>query len=758
MATTTLTQMAGPDVCVLKPDEEFDVDFAQWILTNKDISEDERKAVRRLFKGRERGNKHKTTYKLGKDIKHEDLGRWVAVGGKGLQCLSRDCRAALAQKYYWDVDIRNAQPTLLEQYAEAKGWKCDRLKHYNANRDDYLAELMTELGVSRDDAKELVCRVMFGGGAEGLTPFFVRELQPEIGMLMRNIFNENKAIYPTIAKKPNATRSMMAMVLQTEERKCLMAMDTSLARQGRSLDVLIHDGGLVHKKDGEQRLPDEVLRRTERDIKETTGYTVSLAVKPLVTTFVRDEEEGDLVPAEVIVDDAYASRKFVDLMGDKFVMDEGHLWVFNDETGMWSNDKVVLERVITTLNGHLVFRQQGPMGIKTFDYSGCVDKRNALVRMLPSVAPVRDGYFRSRISSDKEKLLFRDGIYDFKTGIFTPGFDPNIVFHASCPRKFPGTKDADKVAFIQQMCFTEPFKDPKEAKRLRHNLMRAAIGDWRRKTFITALGPKNSGKSLLISLMKTAFGGFVGEFEANSMLLRHGGEAARDLLWISTVYNCRFAFSSEIKQDDSNKAPAIDGNMLKKLVSGGTDVVSFRRMCVNDADKVFFRPTIFILANDLPKIAPCSEEINDRLQVVDYHYSFQSKPTELHHKPANREIANFFMMDDYGDAMFWVMVEEYEAWKAEGFTELPACETELQEDLMEQSNVKNILLGRYELTGKEEDVVDAKEVQTYLRSHGYIGSETKVTREIKQLGLGAMRIRRGRGQRVKVYTGLKQEE
>lgn len=291
-ATHTLTDTHGPDVAVLKT-EEFDVDLAQKIIDCKDISKQERDAVRRLMKERVRGNKHETAYKLGKDIKHEDLGRFHAVRGVGLQALSRECRNALAQRYYWDVDIRNAQPTLLQQYAEARGWVCDHLKRYNENREEYLEELKQALQIDRWEAKEKVCRVMFGGGADGLTEFFVQHLYPELRTIMSNVFNEKKTEYPTIAKKPNSVRSMMAMVLQTEERRCLLELEKSLARQGRSLDVLIHDGGLVKKKEGESRLPDEVLRKAEKDIHEHTGYKVSLAVKPMETTLRFDDMEDD---------------------------------------------------------------------------------------------------------------------------------------------------------------------------------------------------------------------------------------------------------------------------------------------------------------------------------------------------------------------------------------------------------------------------------------------------------------------------------
>lgn len=294
--TTTLTQVGGADVCIAKT-ETFDVDFAAEILENKNISKDERDAVRRLFKGRTNGNQHLTLYKLGKDVKSDDIGRFVAVKGAGLQCLSRECRAALGHRYYVDVDIVNAQPTLLQHYAVKRGWVCDALKEYNTHRDEYLEAVM-DLGLERWEAKQRITKIVFGGGAEGLTPFFVDTFAPEVRRLMNNVYHENKTLVPSVAKRGD--RSMMALVLQTEERRCLMALDISLAKQGRALEVLIHDGGLVRKKDGETRLPDEIVRRCERDILEETGYSVRLEQKELKTTIQRTETNENDVDYEAL--------------------------------------------------------------------------------------------------------------------------------------------------------------------------------------------------------------------------------------------------------------------------------------------------------------------------------------------------------------------------------------------------------------------------------------------------------------------------
>lgn len=717
----------------------------------------------RYRKARKQGNHVEVHYeRSGKIAQQKQLGRLYPRGGLGLQSFSFDIRNPLLAKYYFDCDMVNAHYTLLLAFAQRWGLKCVAIEQYINNRDVELAKVSANRGI----AKVAFLKVAYGGNIklafefyneEGISPegdmTLLKEIESEMKHIVEYCWKENKDLHRMCSSKDHPKFSCFAYVLQTEECKCLLEIVNYMMSVGREVGVLIHDGCCIKKKENETLLSAELLRGAEAWVKDKTGYDIQLVIKPWKHDFKTKDEEHPVLSGDIVVDDAYAARRFCEFMGDLFVMDSGELWVFNEETGMWSSEKSALERVITTLNGKLVFRQLGPLGVKTFDYSGSVEKRSALVKMLPAVAPVKDGYFRSRISSDRNKLLFKDGIYDFTTRTFTPAFDPNIVFHKSCPRKFPSDKEAEKVAFIQKVCFEEPFKDIREAKRIRHNLMRAMIGDWRRKKCVTALGPKNSGKSILIFLMRTAFGDYVGTFDANSMLIRHGGEAGRDMLWIHDIYNCRFAFSSEIKQDDSSKMPSIDGNMLKKLVGGG-DELQFRKMCANGQTKVFFTATMFIMANDFPKIVPCSEEIKDRLEVVDYHYSFQSHPTELHHKPVDKKIGDLFSQDDYGDAMFWLLTEEYEQWEAEGFPELPPCENEVQEDMMEQVDVKNVLLGEFELTGKDEDNVEAKDVQTYLRRNGFVGSETKITREMKQLGLGTARVQKAR-QRVKVYTGIR---
>ena len=70
-----------------------------------------------------------------------------------LQNISRKIRHTIAKEYYFDVDIKNAHPTLLEWYCEQKGLKHTSLSDYIDNRDAYLELLQEEKQWDRYTAK-----------------------------------------------------------------------------------------------------------------------------------------------------------------------------------------------------------------------------------------------------------------------------------------------------------------------------------------------------------------------------------------------------------------------------------------------------------------------------------------------------------------------------------------------------------------------------------------------------------------------------
>jgi len=278
--------MTSPDTAIMKT-EVFDVDALSQLLNCDGISTIDKNRLRSMKRASQQGNQLRVAYLRGKNLKSEDFGRVTPEKGIGLAMVPRDQRNFLARPYYFDLDMVNSQPTILEQMCKTNGWACEYLTQFLAERD----ARMKELHADRSQAKQMVMRMMFGklDVSDKLDFFF--NLERQLDTITNNLYASAPEEIKKIAKKHktyNHKGSVCASVLQQEEFKCLMALDKILCREGRELAVLMHDGGYVRKLDSEFELPATLIKTCEEFIKEQTGYNVVLKQKEMETTFILD--------------------------------------------------------------------------------------------------------------------------------------------------------------------------------------------------------------------------------------------------------------------------------------------------------------------------------------------------------------------------------------------------------------------------------------------------------------------------------------
>ena len=68
-------------------------------------------------------------------------GRLYAIAGLGLQSFWRPIRHTLCGEYYYDIDMVNAQPTILYQFCLSKSIDTPKLKFYVENRTTVIESL-----------------------------------------------------------------------------------------------------------------------------------------------------------------------------------------------------------------------------------------------------------------------------------------------------------------------------------------------------------------------------------------------------------------------------------------------------------------------------------------------------------------------------------------------------------------------------------------------------------------------------------------
>ena len=76
--------------------------------------------------------------------------------------MERTLRTTLWRDYYTDLDIENCHPVILGQILKGH-IDTPHLDHYLANRNEVLAALMGRHSITRDEAKQMVCVILFGG-------------------------------------------------------------------------------------------------------------------------------------------------------------------------------------------------------------------------------------------------------------------------------------------------------------------------------------------------------------------------------------------------------------------------------------------------------------------------------------------------------------------------------------------------------------------------------------------------------------------
>ena len=77
-------------------------------------------------------------------------GRLYAMNGLSLQQLPRKIRNTISKDYYYDIDIANCFPTLLNQWLKKNRFNCEKLNYFVNNRDLIFKNLQEESNREKD--------------------------------------------------------------------------------------------------------------------------------------------------------------------------------------------------------------------------------------------------------------------------------------------------------------------------------------------------------------------------------------------------------------------------------------------------------------------------------------------------------------------------------------------------------------------------------------------------------------------------------
>jgi len=232
------------------------------------------------------------------------LGYGRLYGTKGsFETLQRECRGTICKEFYHDIDIANCHPVIAIQFAK-RYYQIDlpEVEKYASNREEYLKAVMQEFACDRDEAKTQILKVIYGGMSKKGSMLY--DMSIELRSFSKKLFiTPEYHDLATVSKtKDNIYGSFLSNILQTEERKCLLAMIEFYQSEGWSVDVLCYDGLMLRKR--ENHYPN--LMGCEIAILNKTEYSVNLTCKEF-ETFNLPPVTEEVAPSVTL--DAYLEMK-----------------------------------------------------------------------------------------------------------------------------------------------------------------------------------------------------------------------------------------------------------------------------------------------------------------------------------------------------------------------------------------------------------------------------------------------------------------
>jgi hypothetical protein len=638
--------------------------------------------------------------------KNYEVGRFYPDSSKknmyGYQSIYNKLRKLLMAGKYLDVDMINAQPTIMTQIAGMYNLDSSYIQEYISNRSKHLLDVMTAFGCSRDVAKNFFIVTLFGGtkvtwysnnnisATDKLTPFqgyFEANMQQIlVGMSKVPEYMHYVKIQSLIKGKKGqrANVGAMGLFLQDIESKILTVMFREITGADFKVATLIHDGLLVYK---DARFDDAFKTQVEAKITEVLGLHIKLDFKvtdadeEIMAWYERHKPFSSVCTiqkADQRTDELHASL-FLEMFKDKCYRTAKGLMVYEASRGVWTSQEADHRRIIGDISADVLVNVHEGDEKKTFDRL-----------FTPAYKIIKD---RSPLMKDWDNhtydigfLCFRNGVLDMQSFELYP-LSPHYRFEVAIDRDYDVEVDySGRIQEIMDRLFNKQFTNEEKKVYFLEKLSRcfggcASVMD---RQFMYLIGDTACGKGKLTHLFRNSFEGYVVPFDADNILTNSGnsGDSAKDMKFVIPFCNARMAISNEVTlraESDvtsfgvGKKLVKINAGLLKRLISEG-DALTVRRLFENEIT-IVNKAGLCIFVNDAPPVSAVDAAYLSRANYITFDRS--SDPSivvdDEFNFVADASIQAFVSDIEVADAFIALMCSHYATSVDNGLLSRPEC-------------------------------------------------------------------------------------
>jgi hypothetical protein len=656
--------------------------------------------------------------------------------------MSKEFRCALAKDIYLDIDMVNSIPNILYRYCRINRIKTFTMKkglgYYVRNREKVLNEVMEKHNIDRDQAKDLAIRLCNLGGyflekpdENGVIKKEYIPKDPELRVetlhnisldcidIAQKIYESNPKLaeiacnkkipdeefviyddegkeygkdeeYAILGRKWARAMSINSYDLEND---CLMAIVEFFISHEYKVGVLCYDGIMVEKTKKLVKDIDDILVNCEDFVFNKTRYRISLKNKEMNTKLSFELPQF----SNYVENDEDAMNKLFEIEGkNKFIYCEKNLYIFDEKTGMFDNEIETLNYYIRKNKNYLRFKRKGK-------YVSYGEETSLMPKLIPCIkSETKDNnWTKNTDATSLGYLLYKNGIYNMKTGEFKKEFTPKIVFHHMIDRDFPERVEKN-IEYVRKVIFETYFGSQNQTPESMIIPIAVALsGDNDLKTFNFGLGKTNTGKSVFIRLLSEAFGGYVDTFNAGELAKKSqldSKDSGAKCRWALEARWKRLLLSSEISM-----TRPLDGNDIKKYSSGGDKIKGRNHF---EADIGFYPHfTIFCMLNDIPEIEPHDDAVCARETFVEFNVI----------KNIDTEFKKKILTKKYLDAFSHIIFDGYKEFLKTGI--LPprnlVLKQKYQEDETDEQKIINIINDTFIITNDKKDRIPASDMKFY---------------------------------------------
>ena len=659
------------------------------------------------------------------------LGGRLFSGG-AMQGIWGKYRGLLMRGIATDIDMTNCHPVLLRYICTKHGIKCTELDYYINNRDKCLAEFPSrEVGKNAYLVATNNDTLLRGSALPKQLKLYDKQMK-EIQKQLIDLpdYKHLADTIPEYKLTKNYNGSYVNRILCYYENIVLQHAIHVINKWGIEIAVLMFDGLMVY---GDYYKNTELLIAIEEYVEEMFpslqmkwaykehDNTLQIPGDFNLTAAIR-EESG-------VCSDLEGAKKLYELY-PHWVYCKKQLYVFDDTRGFWTECPITINRIIGRYTDSLYLMTKGADGMVkgTKSYGNTTVLQKYMVEQLKTLC-IDEAWIDTTRDSSLGKLLFTNGYMDLATSIFydveTYGYNPKIVFYGRINHAFTVLFDDDMeyVSSIKQRLFYDTL-GRSVGDYFILQIARGLAGDSAKlnKRVLFSLGETDCGKGALTTAITVSCGDYIGSFNAESLAYtKSSNDEAQKLRWALLVATKRIIISNEM-----NSRVELNGNLLKKLSSGGDPIIGRQHSSNETTFYTHFLPIVF--ANDMVKILPYDRAVDNRVRFVQYTKHFVDEPSNEFELKRDDNLKTEMETVRFQRCFVALLVKEYLDFIERGRKEIEPAEVIVAKELYvgtEKSDIIEKFLNDYEITGNDADYVKSSDIEIWIQQSKLGISTTK---------------------------------